>query len=411
MRNVMEITLGIVTAVGGFVDIGELVFTVQAGVKYQFLLLWAIVLGTVGIILFSEMSGRIAAITQKPVFDLVKETFPKRLSFTVIIASTLLNGLTCAAELGGVAIALQLLVNLAGIPAVIITFVLLAAIIWFLKFEILEKFFGLLGLFLCVFILVAWVTHPDLGQVASGLVPKLPSANIQDILIYLYFALGIVSSGMMPYEVYFYSSGGIEDKWTEKDLPINRITSGVGMSLGGILAACLIIAASQLFGPLGITPQLHGTSALLAVIPFGKTGLYCALLGIIFAVGGAAVETCLAGAYNIAQYFGWKWGRNTKPENTPLFTATWLAILVVAFIIIMFGIDPIKLVEYAVVFSVLALPFTYYPVLKTANDPNQMGKHANGSVIKTLGWLYLILVSIIAVAAIPLMLLTNMGQG
>jgi manganese transport protein len=411
MRNLLQLTLGVVTAVGGFVDIGELVFAVQAGVKYQYMLLWALVVGTVGIIIFSEMSGRIAAVTKKPVMELVKATLPRRISLTVLVGSTLLNGLTCAAELGGVAIALQLLIGIADMPAILLTFALLAGIIWFLPFKILEKLFGLLGLFLCVFIVVAWTTRPDAGQLAAGLVPRLPSLDIHEALIYFYFALGLISSSMMPYEVYFYSSGGIEEKWTPKDLTNNRITAGIGMSLGGILAMGLIVAASQLFGPAGILPQLHGTSALMAVIPFGKVGLFCALMGIIFAVGGAAVETCLAGAYNIAQYFGWKWGRYTKPEKTPLFTVTWLVLLGVAFVIIMFGIDPIKLAEYAVVFSVVVLPFTYFSVLKTASDSKQMGEHKNSRIITILGWVYMVITVIIAVAAIPLMILTNMGKG
>ncbi len=411
MRKALELTLGVLTAVGGFVDIGELVFAVQAGVKYQYLLLWSLLVGTIGIILFSEMCGRVAAVTKKPVMDLVKQTLPKKIALTILIFSSLLNGLTCAAELGGVAIAFQLLIGIADTPAIILTFVLLTGVIWVFPFKVIEKLFGLCGLALCVFIVVAVTTRPDAGQLASGLIPKLPSANLQDILIYFYFALGLISSSMMPYEVYFYASGGIEDHWTPKDLNVNRVTAGVGMTLGGLLAMALVVAASQLFGPIGLLPQLHGTSALMAVIPFGRTGLFFALVGIIFAVGGAAVETSLAGAYNIAQYFGWKWGRYTRPEVTPLFTVTWLLILVVAFVIIMFDIDPIQLAEYAIVFSVVVLPFTYYAVLKTSSDASQMGKHKNSRVITILGWIYMVIVVVIALAAIPLMILTNMGKG
>jgi manganese transport protein len=411
MNKLLQVTLGIVTAVGGFVDIGELVFALQAGVKYRFHLLWAILVGTIGIILYSEMSGRIAAVTKQPVFEVVKRTFPKRLTILILIASTLLNGLTCAAELGGVAIALRLLFSLAETPAIVITFVVLAAFIWIVPFKYIERIMGLLGLFLCIFIAVAWTTHPSFGELASGLVPTLPNLNLQDIAIYLYFAVGLIASCMMPYEVYFYSSGGLEEKWTPSDLSSNRITSGIGMSLGGVLTIALIISSAQLFGPLGVTPQLHGTAVLLAVFPFGKLGMYFALLGIIFVIGGAAVETSLAGAYNVAQYFGRDWGRYTKPEKTPFFTAAWLAILAMAFVIMMFGVDPIKLVEYAVIFSVLVLPLTYYAVLKMANDRVLMGKHKNGRLINGLAWLFLIVVSIIAVAAIPLMILTNMGQG
>src|SRR5690349_13390096 len=96
-------------ATGGFVDIGELVFTVQAGAQFRYMLLWVTVLGTVGIILFSEMCGRIAAIPKLTTFHIIKNKLSPKLGFATLGASNLVNVLTCAAELGGVAIIMRLL--------------------------------------------------------------------------------------------------------------------------------------------------------------------------------------------------------------------------------------------------------------------------------------------------------------
>ena len=51
MRRIWQLFLGIMAATGGFVDIGELVFTVQAGAQFRYMLLWVTGLGTIGIIL------------------------------------------------------------------------------------------------------------------------------------------------------------------------------------------------------------------------------------------------------------------------------------------------------------------------------------------------------------------------
>ena len=40
-----------------------------------------------------------------------------------------------------------------------------------------------------------------------------------------------------------------------------------------------------------------------------------------------------------------------------------------------------------------------------------MGPHANGKLANALGGLYFVVILVIAAAAIPLMLLTNGGQG
>jgi hypothetical protein len=40
-----------------------------------------------------------------------------------------------------------------------------------------------------------------------------------------------------------------------------------------------------------------------------------------------------------------------------------------------------------------------------------MGEHANGLVVDTLAWIFLTLIGLAAIAAIPLMLITHNGQG
>jgi hypothetical protein len=54
MKNILEVFLGILTAMGGFVEIGELVFTVNAGREIRLQTLWMVVVGTVGIIVLAK---------------------------------------------------------------------------------------------------------------------------------------------------------------------------------------------------------------------------------------------------------------------------------------------------------------------------------------------------------------------
>ena len=61
------------------------------------------------------------------------------------------------------------------------------------------------------------------------------------------------------------------------------------MGLGSLLGISILSSSAQLFGPGHIHPEIPGTAALEAAIPFGKWGLILALLGMFFAVAGAAV--------------------------------------------------------------------------------------------------------------------------
>lgn len=61
--------------------------------------------------------------------------------------------------------------------------------------------------------------------------------------------------------------------------------------------------------------------------------------------------------------------------------------------------------------AVVALPLTYFPILMIAGDRSFMGKHANGRISTTLGWVYFAVIVTLAIAAIPLLLMTNGGGG
>jgi Mn2+/Fe2+ NRAMP family transporter len=406
MKMVMQLALGIVAAIGGFVDIGELVFNVQAGAHYRFQLLWAVAVGVVGIIVFAEMTGRVAAVAGRPVFDVVRMRLGLNVALVALVASMMVNLLTLAAEVGGVAIVLQLLFDVNVSTMVLAGLMGIVLIVYFVPFDGIEKIFGYLGCGLLVFVAAAIHLKPDWHDVASGLVPSWhPSA------LYAYFVVGVIGAAMVPYEVYFYSSGGIEDHWTAKDLNLNRANVFLGFGLGGLLSMALIIVSAQVFAPLQVDPGYLGTTALGAEQAYGETGLLLALLGMLFAIGGAAVEVAFSGAYTLAQFAGWEWGKYRGPAGAPRFTLAWMVFFALAFVVVSSGVDPVLLTEYAVVFSVVALPLTYLPVLLISRDRVFMGEHVNGRLGNTLGWIYFALLVIVAVAAIPLMLITQGGTG
>lgn len=108
MKRYLNVLLGVLTAIGGFVDIGDLVTNAQVGARFGLSLVWVVVLGVVGICVFAEMSGRIAAVSHRATFDLVRERLGPRMGLLNLVGSMLVTLLTFIAEIGGVALALQL---------------------------------------------------------------------------------------------------------------------------------------------------------------------------------------------------------------------------------------------------------------------------------------------------------------
>jgi Mn2+/Fe2+ NRAMP family transporter len=73
------------------------------------------------------------------------------------------------------------------------------------------------------------------------------------------------------------------------------------------------------------------------------------------------------------------------------------------------GVDPVKVTEYSIVLSAAALPLTYFPILVIANDPDYMGERVNGKMMNLLATVYLGIITLVAVATIPLMVITKAG--
>jgi manganese transport protein len=404
VKTLLSVALGVIAAIGGFVDIGDLVFNAQAGASVGTPALWAVPVGVLGIMVFAEMSGRIVAVSGKPNFVLVKERYGAALSTFTLAASLLLTVLTLGAELGGLGFVLNYFFDVSVNFFVLVALVAVGAAIYFLPFGGLERVFGYMGLALLVYLAASIKLDPDWGEIGRGFVPESHGAAI-----YWYFIVGLIAAALMPYEIYFYSSGAVEEGWDERDMKVNRANAFIGFGLGGLISVAILVASAQVLKPAGISPDSVGAVALVAEVPYGETGLVLALVGILFAVGGATIDTAFSAAYNLAQHQGWKWGKRFRLLNEPRFTLSLVGFLLLGFAIAQTGVDPISLTEYAVIFSIPVLPLTYLPIMLVGNDRGVMGEHVNGPVSRVLGWGYFGLICLLAVAAPVLFVWTNGG--
>jgi Mn2+/Fe2+ NRAMP family transporter len=282
-------------------------------------------------------------------------------------------------------------------------------VIWRVKFSLLENGAGLLGLALIAFAVALWKMHPDYGSLVHQVaVPHKPGD--EKLLPYFYYAIALFGAAMTPYEVFFFSSGGVEEHWSRKDLMTSRINVFIGFPLGALLSLSIAATASLVLMPRDIQVDNLGQVALPVAYSLGKIGLAIVILGFVAATFGAALETGLSCGYTVAQYFGWQWGKYVRPREAARFHVVVLLTLMLATGVVLTTINPVTVTEYSVVFSAIALPLTYFPILVISNDPDYMGDQKNSPVMNTLATIFLVIIIIASAAAIPLMLITKAGQ-
>jgi Mn2+/Fe2+ NRAMP family transporter len=107
MKKVLHTALGVLTSIGGFLEIGSIVTAMQAGAEYGYRLLWVLLLGTVAAISLTEMSGRFAPASQRAFGDALRERFGLPVFAIVLLGLGVTSLLVLGAEITGLAIAFE----------------------------------------------------------------------------------------------------------------------------------------------------------------------------------------------------------------------------------------------------------------------------------------------------------------
>ena len=273
MKKWFSITLGIVTATGGFLDAGTVATSGEAGAKFGLGLIWAVLLATVAVILLVEMIGRFTALSQKTYADAIRENFGFKFYLLPLISEIIAESLLLAAEIGGIAIALSLFTGISWHYLFPVAALLVWILSWRAPFSLIENGPALLGLITLSFLVGIVV----LGGPPREILPTLWKPNIKqgELANYLFLVAAILGATISPYLLYFYSSGAREEKWSRDSLLLNRVTAIVGMGFGSLGSISLLILGAIVLRPLNISSSTLGELGLAMAKPLGPLGATC----------------------------------------------------------------------------------------------------------------------------------------
>jgi len=402
MKNLTKVALGILTSVGGYLEVGSMGTGLQAGAAFRFELLWAIALGTVCIAFLTEMTGRLAAVAQETVVGAMREDFGFSFQVWPLATQIIIDLLVLASEIGGASLALQLATGISIRIWAIPIAVLVWAVLWKGTFGSIEHGVAIVGMITLSFVLAAWWLHPDWHEVARGLVPHL---SARDGAQYTYLAVGIIGATVSPYLVSFYSSGAIEEGWKTSDLVPNRITAALGMSFGSTVAMAVVIVAAMVLAPRGIVADTYQQAAVALSEPIGRWGFWLFCASLFVGTIGAALEVALDVSYITAQTFGWKWGEDQAPVEEARFALTYTFALLLGTVPSLIGLDPLKFTMFSMSMTVLALPIIFAPLIVIMNDKHRLKTHTNGIVTNVAVIAIVLLSFLLAVMVIPVQVL------
>jgi Mn2+/Fe2+ NRAMP family transporter len=402
VKKILQLALGIITGIGGFLEIGSVTTSAQAGAAFGYQLIWPLLLGMICLAFLLEMSGRFAAVSSHTVIEGLRDRFGFGFYSIVLGGIAVIVFLVLVAEIGGVALAIELGTGV-GISWWAIPVAFLAwLILWKGNLDFVEDAPSALGIIAIFFAIGAWRLRPDWSAVAEGAIPSLPSTDKPH---YWFLAVSILGASISPYLMYFYSAGAAEEKWDKSYLGVNRIIAGLGTAFGGGLAIAVMIVSAIIFHDRGIQVERFDQMARMMSYPFPQWGIVLFALTLGVTCLGATMEIALSISYMFGQGLGWHSSEEGKPAQEARFSTVFTVIIFIASLPIVLGVNPIKVTEISMALEAAILPLAVVPFLILMNDRDYLGDHTNKLVGNTVVVIITVMAFVLAITAVPLQLL------
>jgi Mn2+/Fe2+ NRAMP family transporter len=334
-------------------DAGSIITAAQSGAQWGYRLLALQFLLVPILYIVQELTVRLGAATGKGHARLILERFGRFWAWfstgTLIVScvGALLSEFSGIAGVGA----------LMGIPAPIsltLVVAVLLGIAFTRSYQSVERIAIFVGAFELVFLLVAWLAHPSLGEIGVGLVTA-PLGDTQ----YLYLASANIGAVIMPWMVFFQQSSVVEKKLKAADIPAERIDTAIGAVVTQIIMAAVLIATAATLGKSGGGQALDTVQEISAAItPFlgHFAGDLLFGLGICGAALVATIVVTLAAARTLGEVLGVNHSLDHEVSEAPWFYGAYAAALIAGALVVASGVNLVTLSVGVQVMNAMLLP-------------------------------------------------------
>lgn len=380
MRRVNRVVLllgpAFVAAVA-YVDPGNFAANFSAGAQYGYALLWVLVAANLMASLVQYLSAKVGLVTGMSLPEVIAKKLGRKSRIAYWMQAEAVAVSTDLAEVIGGAIALNILFGLPLVLGAIITG-LVSLLLLFIYTRRGQKMFEriIVGLLLIIpigFCAGLFIQPPDMGGIASGLIPQLRDADM------VLLAAAMLGATVMPHVVYLHSAlsrdrhGKSEKLELKKLLKATKIDVGLAMVLAGsVNISMLLLAASALSGEPG-TDSLEG---IFAALGNNISPVIAGLFGLSLLVSGFASTTVGAHAGAVIM-------DGMLKRSIPLLVRRVITIIP-AVVIVGFGIDPTQALIISQVILSFGIPFALIPLLMVTSNKKIMGDAVNSKLIIVL---------------------------
>lgn len=381
----------------------------QTGAQFGFGQLWTSLYQIPLLLAIQEACARIGATTGKGLAHVIKENNGKIITAGAVFLVVAANTINVGADIGAVAAAANLVVNVPVPILAILTTLLIIGLEVFVGYKKYAQILKWLGLALLAYPITALMVHEPWGQILiATLIP-----HVEFSFDFLFIVVGVFGTTISPYMFFWEASQEVEEEISlhmivregEKPVMIRRflrhlrIDNAIGMVFAEVIQWFIIVTTATVLFRNGITSIGTAADAAKALEPFA--GSYAKDIFAIGVVGiGLLAIPVLAGSasYALSETFGWKEGLYRKLSDAKGFYAVIIVATLIGLAMNFVGINPIRALVFTAVFNGVAAVPLIYIIARINSSKKILDKNRGGILSRSLVWLTFAVMAIAAIA-------------
>jgi NRAMP (natural resistance-associated macrophage protein)-like metal ion transporter len=361
---------------------------------YQIPLLWAV----------QEACGRIGAVTGKGLAGVIKEHYSRKILAGVVLLVVAANTINIGADIGAVAEAGRLVVNVPFWVLAVATTLAILLLEVFVTYKVYANFLKWLALALLSYPATALIVHQPWKQILYATVVP----HIEFSFAFLFIITGVFGTSISPYMFFWQASQEVEEELAE-EMPLKgrgrarrlpgfihnmRIDTALGMVSAELAQWFIIITTATVLFSHGMNTINTAADAAKALEPLVKSFPNSGQVAKdLFAVGiiglGLLGIPVLAGSasYALSEALNWKIGLSRKLKDAPGFYGVIIASTFIGLALNFVGIDPIKALVFTAVFNGIAAVPLLFLIARINGNAAILGENSGGVLSRFFVWL------------------------
>jgi len=380
----------------------------QVGSSFRYELLWTAPLSLPLAAAVQETAARLGLATGRGLIELIKERFPRPITWLAVVLVVSANTFNIGADLGSMAAAFRLLLPLPFAMLVAAFAVIIVLLEVFVSYERYALILRWLALSIFAYVLELFVIHIDWSSVVRGFVPSFAIGGN-----YLEALVAIFGTTISPYLFVWQAGEEVEERKAHRvprvdgrQLRSMRVDVISGMTAGILVMVAIMVTSASTLGAHDVGRIQTAAQAAHALEPLAGRFASALFAAGIVGTGMLAIPT-LAGsaAYALSEAVGWREGLDRRLSEAPKFYGVIGVSMLIGVTMNFVGINAIRALYISAILNGIAAPPLIAMMLILSNSA-AVGKRRGGRVSDTLVGIALLIMAGVALAYLVSLLAT-----